>query len=150
MTPGFDSIDNHLKEAGDFARAAMPMGMLLAWCANLQLLSHEVLMEHEKLLIRVRFQEAQGSELLIACGGDLQRCLFNSQGQQFLDRYYSRFMSDFRAIFPGDYYAVEDNWENYQPVAAMLTQAYMGDKPALQPGDGVVTRLLQGVRNLWH
>jgi len=56
-------------------------------------------------------------------------------------------MSDFRAIFPGDYYAVKDNWENYQPVAAMLTQAYLGDKPALQVGDGVVARLL---RNLWR
>ena len=33
----FDSLEEHLAEAGGIERAAIPIGMYLAWCVNLQL-----------------------------------------------------------------------------------------------------------------
>lgn len=121
----YDSLDVHMAAAGDMAKAAVPMGMLLAWCVNLQLVSPWLLQNHERLVLRLRFQEALGSELLIACGGDLQRQMFNAAGQQFLDDFYPHFMPLFEQLFAQDCYQVRENWDNYQTLAAELTRRYM-------------------------
>ena len=67
----YDSIDNHLKLAGEFDRAAVPMGMYIAWALNLGLIKSEVVAQHEQLVMRVRMQDAKGSELLMSVGGAL-------------------------------------------------------------------------------
>ncbi len=121
----YDTLDRHLAEAGDLAHATVPMGMLLAWCVNMHLVSTDVTREHERLILRIRFGEAKGSELLVAAGGDLTRDLFNDDGCEFLDRYYDTYMTDFDEEFDESTYQVADNYQNYERVAAFLTKAFM-------------------------
>jgi hypothetical protein len=143
----YDCLDAHLPHAADIGRASVPMGLLLAWCANLHLLSDAVIQQHERLLLRVRFREATGSELLIACGGNLSRDLFSAQGQRFLDRYYVNYMAVFCDVFGKeaavDCYEVADNWANYDQLAVVLTRAYMG-KP--KPASSVFGRLARWLK----
>lgn len=106
------------------------MGMLLTWCANMQMLSAEVEQTHQSLILRLRFEDALGSELLTACGGTLSRALFNSVGQEFLDTFYPRYMSVYKDTFGDDCYAVAENWTNYQQLAQVLTRAYLGEPGA--------------------
>ena len=126
--------------AGDIAKAAVPMGMLLAWCAAMHLLSREFQDAHERKVLQVRMQEVGGSELLVAGGGELQRAMFSEAGQQFLDRYYPRYLSDLAELFDGDIYEVEDNPANYSKVAKMVTAHYMGR------GEGVLKKISRWFR----
>ncbi len=89
MTLVYDDLDNHLGKAADLAQASVPMGMLLAWCARMQLLSPAFLQAHDQLVLQVQVEEARGSELLIACGGRLEKSFFTAQGQDFLDSFLS-------------------------------------------------------------
>ena len=137
----YDSLDNHVAASGDIAKAAVPMGMLLAWCVNMQLVSPMLLQTHERIILRLRFQEALGSELLIACGGDLQRPMFNAAGQQFLDDFYPEYMVMYRQLFGQDCYEVRENWDNYQTLAAELTRRYMNKQRDQRAPDGVLKKL---------
>jgi hypothetical protein len=137
----YDSLDVHIAASGDMGKAAVPMGMLLAWCVNMQLVSPGLLQNHERLVLRLRFQEALGSEFLIACGGDLQRQMFNSAGQQFLDGFYPHFMPLFKQLFGEDCYAVRENWDNYQMLAAELTRRYMGNQREQRAPQGLFNKL---------
>ena len=85
MQVPFDTLDAHLRDAGDIARASKPMGWMLAWAVQMQLLAPSVQQAHEQLVLRIRYHEARGSELLVACGGDLSRELFTPAGETFLD-----------------------------------------------------------------
>ena len=80
---------------------------------------------HENLILRIRYREATGSELLTTCGGDLHSALFTEAGQRFLAAYYTRYMEDYRQVFGDDVYAVEDTWDNYAKLAPAITRAYM-------------------------
>jgi hypothetical protein len=122
----YDSLDAHLAAAGDLAHACVPMGMLLAWCVNMHLVSPAIQREHERLILRLRFQEALGSELLVACGGNLQRSMFSAEGQRFLDDFYPQYMTLFQQLFGENPYAVAETWSNYQTLAARLTGLYLG------------------------
>ncbi len=124
MTEVYDDLDRHLPAAADIAQASVPMGMLLSWCARHHLLSAPLSAEHERLLLRVRMEEARGSELLTACGGTLRRDMFSPSGQAFLDRYYPRYLDDFAACFDGNLYEVEESWSNYQKIAGRISAAY--------------------------
>ena len=124
--PTYDSIDNHLKLAGEFDRAAAPMGMYIAWALNLGLIKSEVLAQHEQLVMRVRMQDAKGSELLMSVGGVLDAGLFTDRGQRFTESYYPRYMEDYRSTFGEDLYAVEDSWGNYDKIARVLTKELLG------------------------
>ena len=138
----YDSLDAHLPLAKDIASASVPMGLLLAWCANMHLLSSAVVQEHERLVLRIRFEEATGSELLIACGGDLSRELFTPQGQHFLDEFYPGYMDVFRGVFGDDCYVVSDNTANYRKLAKVLTQRYMGKiRPRRNTRPGLISKL---------
>lgn len=137
----YDNLDNHLAEAQDMAQAAVPMGMLLAWCASMHMLSAEYQQEHERAVLRVRMQEISGSELLIAGGGDLRREMFTEAGQKFLDRYYPRYLDDYLTTF-GQLYGIADNPGNYSKIAQVLTKAYLGKAAST----GLVSRLKRWVR----
>ena len=125
----YDSIDEHLKLAGEFDKAAIPMGMFLAWALNLGLLRQELVRDHQQLITRVRMQDAKGSELLMALGGNLDETLFSERGNRFADGYYPRYMTDYASVFDLDPYLVEDTWVNYDKIAQLLTRELLGDIP---------------------
>ena len=125
----YDSIDEHLKLAGEFDKAAIPMGMYLAWALNLGLLRQELVREHQQLMTRVRMQDAKGSELLMSLGGNLDETLFSERGNRFAGNYYPRYMIDYASVFGRDPYLVEDTWSNYDKIAKLLTKELLGDIP---------------------
>lgn len=122
----YDDIDRHLTEAEDFASAAVPTGMYLAWCANLHLLDADFQQQHEALLLRLRYREITGAEFFIAaCGGRFERAMLNARGQKFTDSYYQRFLDDYREIFGADTYRVKDDWDHYDRLAPVLMRHLM-------------------------
>lgn len=144
MQPFYDDLDNHLPHASDLAQASVPMGMLLAWCARMQLLSPAFLQAHAQLVLRIQVEEALGSELLVAAGGRLDKTCFSEQGQSFLDRFYPGYFDLFCAEFGDQPYSVKDTWDNYRRIAPALTQALMGK--AVEPKSGILSRLTQFLR----
>jgi hypothetical protein len=131
----YDDLSRHLAAAGSIERAAVPMGMYLAWCANLQLVSRRLVEEAEQLLLRVRYREVTGSELLVAgCAGELHSRWLSEEGRRFTNQYYPRYLDDFAAVFGGDVYDVKDDWAHYDEIAAVLTRAYMSRTRGRQPG----------------
>lgn len=125
----YDSLDNHLAPAGSIDTAAVPLGFYVTWCANLGLLAADFAAQHEQLVLRARYREIKCAELLIAgCAGELSSDMLNPAGQKFTSRYYPQYLADFRSVFGDDVYAVEDSWENYDLIAAVLTRHYMGKR----------------------
>ncbi len=127
-----DDIDAHLPAAGSIEKAAVPLGMFLAWCVNMRLTS-AASAETEALVLRLRYREITGSELLIAgYSGRLDRADFNSAGLNFVDKRYSGYLSLFADVFDGVVYEVKDDWPHYDRLAKPLTQLLLGPLPAAQ------------------
>jgi hypothetical protein len=132
----YDDIGHHLGAAGTFDRAAVPLGMYFAWCANLQLLARAFVDAHETLVLRVRYREVTGAELLVAGGaGRLDDSHLNEEGQRFTAAYLPGYMDDFRAAFGGDPYAVPDDWAHYDRIAPVLTRKLMQQRAAADDRD---------------
>lgn len=122
-----DDLNEHVVAAGDLARAAIPTGFYVAWCTNLDLLSRGFVERFSEPVLRVKYRELSGAELFVsACGGRLEYEHLNERGQQFSRRYYARYLADLRTLFGDDLYRVEDNWDNYDRVAPILTAALLG------------------------
>jgi len=122
----YDDLGRHLEAARTFDRAAVPLGMYVGWCANLQLLSRAFTDTHASLVVRVRFREITGAELLVAgCAGSLDDEHLNDEGRRFTASYYPGYLEDFRATFGADPYAVKDDWDNYDRIAPLLTRKLM-------------------------
>ena len=122
----YDDLDNHIAVAGSIEKAAVPMGMYLAWCVNLQLVAERLHVENERALLRLRYREMRGSDLLVsACGGTLRSEDLNDAGRAFTDRYYASYLDEFRAVFGSIPYEVEDDWPHYDKIAPVLTERYM-------------------------
>lgn len=122
----YDDLDRHLPEADDIAAAAVPSGVYLAWCVNLQLLDPAFAQDHESSILRLRYREITGAEFFIAaCGGRFSRAMLNPQGQRFTDSFYDRYLSEYRGIFGTDTYRVKDDWDHYDRLAPMLTRHFM-------------------------
>jgi hypothetical protein len=145
-----DSIDNHLSEAREIDRAAMPLGMYLAWCVNLGLVSDDVARDHERLVLRVRMHDALGSELLIALGGELTDAHLNERGRDFTAGYYAEFMDDFRQLFGERCYEAGDTWDNYSKLAAVLTPKLLGPSRKRDAAAGFLGGLKKRWRAVWH
>lgn len=121
-----DDLGRHLAAAGAIDRAAVPLGMYLAWCTNLQLISDELAGEHGRLVLRVRYREITGAELLVgACAGELADRHLNDEGRRFTAFYLPRYLDDFRTTFGTDPYAVPDDWVHYDLIAPLLTRELM-------------------------
>ena len=130
-----DDLDHHLPEAGSIERAALPMGMYLAWCANLHLCSEAFQQAHEGPLLRLRYRELTPVEFLIAtCGGAITSEDLSPEGEAFTRGYYPGYLDEFRGVFladapiAGDVYSVRDDWAHYDRIAAVLTRRYMDRK----------------------
>jgi hypothetical protein len=122
-----DDISLHLKEAGDFDRAALIPGMYLAWCARLNLLAPEFAKAQAASLLRLHYNDGSCIELLVTgCGGTLRYSDLNERGKDFTRRYYPRYFADWQAVFGADIYAVADSWESYHKIAGVLTEALLG------------------------
>ncbi len=123
----YDSLDNHLSAAGGIDRAAVPLGFYVAWLANLKLLSEAFEDANQTLVMRVRYRDVKGSELLTAgCGGELAGDMLSPAGQAFSERYLpDRYLADFRSVFGDDVYAVSDSWQQYDRIAPLITRVYM-------------------------
>lgn len=112
-------------------RAAVPPGMYLAWCANLQLISGRFQQDHEDALLRLRYRELSPAEFFTATtSGALTLAQLSPRGAAFSRAYHHRYLEDFRATFGGDPYAVRDDWAHYDQIAAVLTRHFMAWKDA--------------------
>jgi hypothetical protein len=121
-----DDIDRHIDEAGSIDRAAGPLGVYLAWCANLDLLSDRLTQGIAGEVVRLRMRDLRPVEFLIrATAGSLRREHLNDVGLQFTERYYAEYLDDYAAALNLDassVYDVEDSWANYDRVAPELTR----------------------------
>ena len=132
----YDELDRHLPLAGSIDRAAVPMGMYMAWCANHQLLSDALQDQASNLVLRIRFREATGSELAVAgCGGVLRPEHFNGEGRSFTEARYADYLADFRMVFGDAPYDVKDDWDHYDQIAPVLTRRLMSFRNDV-PTDG--------------
>ncbi len=133
----YDDLDRHLAEAGSIDRAALPMGLYLAWCANHQLLSDALLEQAAALVLRVRFREATGGELAVAgCGGVLRPEHLSAEGRAFTEFYYSDYLDDLRGTFGEPVYELQDDWDHYDRIAEVLTRRLMVFRKAGQTEQG--------------
>ena len=147
MQAPFDTLDEHLREAGDIARASKPMGWMLAWAVQMQLLAPSIQQAHEQLVLRIRYREARGSELLVACGGDLGRDLFTPEGQAFLNDYYPHYPADLEQAFGPDIYSVADTWDSYAAISPLITRAYMNRHAQSR---GIAGQVARGLRKIFR
>ena len=120
-----DRLDRHIAQAPNIGAAAVPMGMYLAWAANLQLLTGKLRDEHSQLCLQIQVGEVPGSHLLVACGGDLRMDMFVPEGLGFSRAYYAKYYADFARLFGQSPYEVADNAQNYRKIAQHLTDEYM-------------------------
>jgi len=119
-----DDINQHLVAAGEFDRAALIPGMYLAWCARLNLLDRSFAEQHAQSILRLHYNDGSCIEMLVtACGGTLKYSQLNKQGAVFTRGYYADYLANWRATFGDDIYGVQDSWENYGKIAAVLTKA---------------------------
>ena len=138
----YDEIAQHLPKAESVDRAAVPLGMFVAWCVNMNLVSELLLQTAERLVLRVRYREITGSELLVAgLGGRLESKWLNPAGNAFCREHYSGYLDDYSQEFGPDIYGVRDDWDHYDQIAPLLTARLYG--PAQRGGK-------QGSRRWWQ
>lgn len=142
-----DDLDRHLPAAGSIDRAAVPLGMYLAWCGNLHLLSAAFQQTHELALTRLRYRDLSPAEFLTACsGGHLDAEDLADEGRAFTEAYYPGYLAEFRATFGGDPYDVRDDWAHYDRIATVLTRHLMAWKRGGKTGTGTAA----GDRKWWQ
>ena len=121
-----DDLDRHMTAAGDVARAMVPMGMFMAWCGHLQLVSDAFQQAHETAVLRLRYRELTPAEFFAATThGGIDPADLNRQGRSFAQAYYPHYLDDFRSVFGADIYAVGDSWDRYDEIAPLLTKRFM-------------------------
>jgi len=121
-----DDLDRHLPAAGSIDRAAVPLAMYLAWCANLHLLSAAFQRTHELTLTRLRYRDLSPAEFLTTCtGGYLEASDLSDEGRAFTEAFYPHYPAALRAAFGEDVYDVPDDWPHYDRIAKSLTRELM-------------------------
>jgi hypothetical protein len=142
-----DSLDRHLGAAGSIERAAVPLGMYVAWCANLHLLSAAFQRDHEAALVRLRYRDLSPVEFLTATGdGSLASGDLSEDGLAFTRDYYDGYLAEFGETFDSDPYAVKDDWAHYDRIAAVLTARLMKTRGHPGIGRDAVTHRERGKR----
>lgn len=122
----YDDVANHLADAGSFDRAAQPLGVYLAWCANHRLLSEALSEQAAPLLLRLQMRDVCGSELAVAgCGGSLEDRHLNSEGRAFTAEHYRGYLEAFLHSGSEDPYDSSDCWARYDRIAPLLTRRLM-------------------------
>lgn len=133
-----DDLDRHMAAAGDVARATVPMGMFLAWCGHLQLISSAFEQANETAVLRLRYRELSPAEFFTAStGGSIDLEDLNAEGRAFAELYYPQFIEDLQSVFGTDVYQVRDNWDSYDAIAPLLTRRFMTWKNGAGPGEAL-------------
>ena len=118
----YDDVGSHLEEAGSFERAAVPLGLYLAWCANHDLLSDDLTWRTADLVMRIRYRDVSGRELAVAgCGGELADEHLNDEGRAFTAEHYAAYRAELAQATGGKIYDVTDDWALYDRIAPWLT-----------------------------
>ena len=120
------SVDDYLPDAGALDRALLPLGFVLAFCAQHGLLSQTFLQLRGEQLSSVRLQEGPVTVLFAVHGGTLYVSDFSPRGLQFLQNYLPRLPEDFVDLFGADCYGIEDDWSNYQRLANVMIRHLLG------------------------
>lgn len=127
----YDDVARHLGEAGSFERAALPLGVYLAWCANHRLLSEDLCRNAGELVTRVRYRDVSGSELAVAgCGGVLSDEHLDPEGRTFTESHYPAYLEQLRSEVGGSLETVQDEWALYDRLAPWLTRRLMDARGA--------------------
>ena len=122
------SVDDYLPDAGALDRALLPLGFVLAFCAQHGLLSQTFLQHRGEQLSSVRLQEGPVTALFAVHGGTLYVSDFSPSGLQFLQNYLPRLREDFADLFGKDCYGIKDDWSNYQRLANVMIR-HLLDQP---------------------
>ena len=118
----YDDLSEHLSQSVSIEQAALPMGIYLAWCVNMGLVSQRLHDDAGALLLRVRYREVTGTVLAVsACGGRLSAEHLTDAGQAFTATHYADYLQALEAEF-GSLYEFPDNWASYDRIAPMLTR----------------------------
>lgn len=120
------SVDDYLPDAGTLDRALLPLGFVLAFCAQHGLLSQTFLQLRGEQVSSVRLQEGPVTALFAVHGGTLYVSDFSPRGLQFLQNYLPRLPEDFADLFGEDCYGVKDDWSNYQRLANVMIRHLLG------------------------
>lgn len=144
------SIDDWLEEAGALDKALLPLGFLLAFCAQHRLLSGDFTQLYPQQLSSLRLQEGRVTTLLAAHGGTLYENDFNPQGQIFLRRYLPYLKGNFAETFGADCYEIADDWANYQLFAAVLVRHFLGHPSRPTVAANLWLSLKNRVVGLWR
>lgn len=120
------SVDDYLPDAGALDRALLPLGFVLAFCAQHGLLSQTFLQLRGEQVSSVRLQEGPVTALFAVHGGTLYVSDFSPRGLQFLQNYLPRLPEDFADLFGADCYGIKDDWSNYQRLANVMIRHLLG------------------------
>ncbi|MEL0047041.1 MAG: hypothetical protein VW867_00180 [Gammaproteobacteria bacterium] len=143
------TVDDYLGAAGSLDKALLPLGFLLAFCAQHQLLSQQFTSQYAQQLSAVRLQEGRVSSLFAAHGAMLNETDFTPAGAAFVGQCLPRLADDFAQTFGPDCYQIEDHWENYQQLAQVLVRRLRGAPVRRCEGGGFLASLARRVKTLW-
>ena len=143
------TVDDYLVAAGSLDKALLPLGFLLAFCAQHQLMSQQFISQYAQQLSAVRLQEGRVSSLFAAHGAALHEEDFTPTGAAFVGQCLPCLAEDFAQTFGPDCYEIEDQWENYQQMAEVLVRRLLG-APARRGESGFFAGLVKGVKKLWR
>ena len=128
-----DDIGRRMREAGassaerSIDRAAAVPGLFLAWSAQMGLVHHRLTEGDSRALLRLKYREITGGELLVsACGGCLDHNALSPAGMAFAAKHYAAFEAVVQERLGSP---IKDDWPSYDRVAPWLTERYLGPPP---------------------
>jgi hypothetical protein len=115
--------------------AATHIGMFLAWAAQRGLVSDWHQQHSAEALGRLRRREITGRQFFeAACKEQFAEKDLNDEGNQFAQHYYvdeagrrGAYFADYKRVLATrlpSFWHVADTWENYEKMAAVITQRY--------------------------
>lgn len=124
----FDDISAHISDSVPLEKAAVPLGVYLSWCANLQLVHPEFAATHDTDVLRVRMRELTPGEFLVrAAGGTLRADQLSERGRRFTEVHYGDYLrayADALGLDEDRLFEAPDSWDTYDRVARWLTGRY--------------------------
>lgn len=117
--------------------AATHIGMFVAWTINNDLWGQFDDFDWSTPAQQVRNREISGRTFLLElCDGKLFTEMLTEDGAAFADWYYDQYLEDCQRVLSKDLesdYLVEDTWENYERIAAVITGRYRNPRPKPKP-----------------
>ncbi|MEK5232007.1 hypothetical protein MHB42_09550 [Lysinibacillus sp. FSL K6-0232] len=130
----YDKAKYHIE--GDFPanlaikQAYVHTGMFVGWLIDNQLYSEELEEDGWEEIVHFQARRLTGTELYQAWDGVLTDDMLNREGNAFAASYFDFeqgcYLQDYEETFASydSLYAVEDTWENYWTLKAVIDQRY--------------------------